>query len=858
MKNDFNIVFKYLKRYKSRSIAIAFSVILATTLIVGVGTLSRSAQQADLDMLKRETGKYHVIFKDINKNQLEIIKNEKTIKELAITSYYGSSDVGEKLPINIFYSDKTYLNSGTGLLKGRFPSEKNEVAVEKWILNSMGLELKLNQKITFKLYGKQKPETFKVVGILKDRYKEKSVGKCEMFLGLNEDKVNNFIVKAEFYENSDIKKHISDITKKAKLNKEKQVKIDNMLVEAEKNNGKIDKESKVTSIILSLFSGFIIYSIYTTSIYQRIREYGVLKAIGATNFKVFLLIIYELLLLSLVSIPIGILSGIGGAQIFNKIIGNIKFEGPIKETPFVIPTKVILISIMCVLIVMFIISILTYIKIRKISIVEAIRKNLNKEKIKRNKFVLTRLNKNISITKMISLKNIFRNKKSFILIILSMSIGGIMIINTDTRFISGEKIYQEKNKISSWHEDFILSVNGGIDEENGLKDKDIKDIKNIKGIDKVEAAKIIYTRMPLRKNQILNMDFLKDINKSPYMSNVLNGMLIEDKSNNGYLLKQKLKGYNDEMLDKLNNYLVSGDINKEKMKNENLAILYIPHVYNPKKEDKDYYMLGEHTYAKPISNIKVGDTVKVKYPKGKIDIEKYWTGKDNYEYNEYEFMVGAIVDYPYADDNMYSGKEGIDVIISDNQFKKITNIYNYDLVYVKTKPNSNEELINKQLGKIGSKVLGTTTVNMIKEKQDNEKLIKKLLIYNYGIVSIIFSISIFNILNNVSYNLVSRTSEFGMLMAVGIDEKDFKKMIIYEGIFYGVISSIIVFIIGILLQIHIYNSLDYENFGIEFLINYKLYISIIIINILVGLVATYLPARKIKNISIVEAINIIE
>ncbi|MDO7206093.1 hypothetical protein Q5M85_20390 [Paraclostridium bifermentans] len=58
---------------------------------------------------------------------------------------------------------------------------------------------------------------------------------------------------------------------------------------------------------------------------------------------------------------------------------------------------------------------------------------------------------------------------------------------------------------------------------------------------------------------------------------------------------------------------------------------------------------------------------------------------------------------------------------------------------------------------------------------------EKFLIYNYGIVAVIFVISMFNIINNVSYNLTSRTNEFGMLRAVGISDKDFKNMIIYEG-----------------------------------------------------------------------------
>ena len=74
MKEDFNIVIKYIKSFKSRSIAIMLSIILGTSLIVGVGTLSRSAQQADVNRTKREMGTYHVYYKDIDKNQLKIGK----------------------------------------------------------------------------------------------------------------------------------------------------------------------------------------------------------------------------------------------------------------------------------------------------------------------------------------------------------------------------------------------------------------------------------------------------------------------------------------------------------------------------------------------------------------------------------------------------------------------------------------------------------------------------------------------------------------------------------------------------------------------------------------------------------------
>ena len=74
MREDIYMVIKYIKSFKSRSIAIMLSIILGTALIVGVGTLSKSAQQAGLERVKRETGTYHVAYKDIDKDQLEIVK----------------------------------------------------------------------------------------------------------------------------------------------------------------------------------------------------------------------------------------------------------------------------------------------------------------------------------------------------------------------------------------------------------------------------------------------------------------------------------------------------------------------------------------------------------------------------------------------------------------------------------------------------------------------------------------------------------------------------------------------------------------------------------------------------------------
>ncbi|KPI56111.1 ABC transporter permease [Clostridioides difficile] len=861
MKDNLKIVLRYIKSYKARSLAITLSIILATSLIVGIGTLSRSAQQADVDRFKKDLGTDHVYFKDINKNQLEYIKSSKDIKNLGITAHYGYTDPNEKLPINLEYANKNYLTNQSKLIKGHLPKANNEVVVEKWVLNSMGLKPEINQNLTFKLYQKEKPETFKVVGILEDRSIQKKQGMCEIFLNLNESKLDKFsYTYIEFNEGSDINTNIDNIVKATMLDKNSVGK-NKMLIEATMENGTLDNSNKYTAIAMSLFSGIVIYSIYVISIYQRIQEYGILRAIGATNFKIFKLMFYELFILALIAIPIGICVGIGGAQIFNRTAGNIQFEGNVTVTPFVIPDKIILLSIGCIILTILIISFFTYLKIRRISPIDAIRKTFGTDKnINKVNSLISKLTLNISVTKSISAKNIFRNKKGFIIIILSMTLGGIMVIKENYKYSFSDIQNKDGQERTYMNADFILTnylfkLNGNYKANSfkdikGLNDNQIDKIKNIDGIDKVKTASILNTRIDLYK--INRLDHYKMVNSTPYYKDY--PLLIKDNTTGKYTMRQRLRGYNDEMINSLEKYLVHGSINLDKMKKENLAILYVPQISKTNKFNHNY-IPGTGT---PVVNTKVGDTIKIKYPKGEIDTELYEGQKDNYEYLEYEFKVGAIVSYPFVDNNMYSGDFGVDVITSSEYLKKLTGVDKYNAVYVDINENANIKKIDTLLGKIGSESPGTTVVNMSVEKENSDKMTARALIYAYGIVAVMFIISVLNIINNISYNLTSRTSEFGMLRAIGISERGFKNMILYEGILYGALSSVITIVVSLIIQFRMYYTCNFVSYGLGFSIDYKIYILVVLANIIVGILATYIPLRKINKISIVEAINITE
>jgi ABC-type antimicrobial peptide transport system permease subunit len=223
-----------------------------------------------------------------------------------------------------------------------------------------------------------------------------------------------------------------------------------------------------------------------------------------------------------------------------------------------------------------------------------------------------------------------------------------------------------------------------------------------------------------------------------------------------------------------------------------------------------------------------------------------------------EFKVGAIVNYEYMSDIYYTGNNCADVIVSQDTFKKNTGINEYSAVNVNMDKGVDHKILEKKITKITSNVKGAMLRDIVSEKENSNAMYEKSRIYNMGITFILFIITVVNVVNNISHSIISRSSEFGMLRAVGLNNKDFKKMIIFEGLLYGIVSSVVVVVVSLIMQVITYNNFGSADFGIKFAIRYVDYIIVICVNLIIGVIATYIPAKKLRNSSIVESINIID
>jgi Predicted permease. len=259
-----------------------------------------------------------------------------------------------------------------------------------------------------------------------------------------------------------------------------------------------------------------------------------------------------------------------------------------------------------------------------------------------------------------------------------------------------------------------------------------------------------------------------------------------------------------------------------------------------------------------VVNLKVGDKITESFRKDGDTGEEFFRMEDaNAQFKEEEFTVGAIVEKLIDSSDYYAGNNSVQVVISNDILQKISGFKNYRLIDINVKPGYNSEKLYNQILKIAKRTQGATVLNLSNEKQKIKAFATNQLIFINTIVIVLFAISFLNIINNVSYSLISRVNEFGMIRAVGITNKEFRKMITFEGMTYGIFSSILSVIFGLTGQVILFKYLGPNLITPKFTIAWKIYLFIIIVNILLGFSATFIVSRRIKRMSIVESISTI-
>ena len=845
-------------------------------------THSNEEIQAEIQkaMSKLKPSKWYIQKYELNKDGEDYSKQQeeaKQFEEAILNPYFG---------VDILGANKEDLKGyNFRLIDGRLPENENEIVLQK---ASKTARYTFNIGTTITMNGKE----YKIVGYVNNVFdsndSEVNIGIVKIATEEEKkeavSKVFSIYIKDKGKKVKDTAEEISKTLKEDSKNGSIKMAVNKSLLRLQNANlqgyesstdnviATLEMMRNVLIVIVAVSGIIIMYNSFNLSLVERRKQYGILKSLGIKNSSLYVMILFEALVLSVAGIVIGYICGMIGdylvvGYINDTLVNMIKSMGVENELQMslIYTTNIHAFYLVAIStgITVVLAAMIPAIKSTRISPIENIRGKddyvVNTKKVKTSNIS----KKLFGIEFDLARKNMKRAKKRFRVATLSLAIAFILIfvIGTLGAQINGQISLLEAQTNS-------LFKNGNIAEITHInivdKDGSVNNRKksNVKYSEK-DVQEIIKFGIEDYAKQIESKDSLK-INRA-VLSTALEYLEKIDKD------EELLKTVTDNYLK--NRFNSIDDSSRQKAKKQ----ISIQFATNKVYSDKDKFGLNE---------------IK--------DNEIYLSNVEILEEN------GTLVEKPIFDESKIIGKE---IEIYGNKLKIAKAPVNSELtlrastggsIYLQAYVNEktfanivrNDERGPNFRGFYQSDLKGDKKIEDIMKKQQQENLEKEydfgkvqmftetiitpsgvigiikgmITIFQlllYGFLILVILMSVVNIFTTITINILLRSRELAILKSVGMSDKQFDKMLRGENYIACLRSIIFGIVVSLLLLFATKVIIDKGNVNIDFRfiadmlgsINYiALAISIILVYG-ITFVSTFFAKKSIKSQDIVEVIR---
>lgn len=532
------LTIKHLKANKKRTILTIIGIMLATFLMTELGLLFSSLRDNGIQSAIMYNGDYNAKI-NIKKENLDFISKNDSVLEYKYKSSLGYSlydGLQNKKYLQVLTASKSYLDD-LKLIEGRLPNNENEVIISNNIKTEGNINLNIGDTIKLNVgqrecdgkilgestyiveykylsdgnYEVTKEEQlinveykeYKIVGIVeKDIYEDYfNPGYSVFTISEPIDLLNVYIKYKNVFktiQNSD------SIIKN--LNYESDLKYNDSLLYyygIGENNNFIKFSISILLIILILItiaSVIVIYNAFAISVTERIKQFGLFSSIGATKKQLKYTIFFEVFVVSIVGIVLGLILSFIGINIILSVINKLLVNSLSIPLELSIYPLYILISLIFIILTIALAAYYPSKKASKVSPIEAIRLN-NEIKIK--KFRTPKLIQKLGIEAEIAYKNMKRNKKKYNITILSLFLSIVLYVSFSS-FLN-YTIESSKDAMDIPSYDYLINLSG---KDKNKINEIINQVLNIEGV---------------KQNSLIELKILKsDFNLDYYTDEVIN------------------------------------------------------------------------------------------------------------------------------------------------------------------------------------------------------------------------------------------------------------------------------------------------------------------------------------------------
>lgn len=852
------LTIRHLKQNKKRTLVTIIGVIISVAMVTAVATLGFSF----MDLMQRQTiasdGEWHVQYKNVNRDQLQAITADEESEKVILSRDIGYSFLeGSENDYKPYVFVKEYNSDGfkqfpIELSHGRLPESPNEVVLSEEIALNSKVEYKLGDSLLLELGDRKSPDGAKIL----TQNDLLQIENGELLESLNIKQTKNYtivgFIKRPTWEpawspsysiltyldeHAISKKNTVNATvvlKKVKRslyeNAEKVAKENNIPLKSitynndllhyyglTNNNGLKNTLLSLSVIIMAVIiigSVSLIYNAFAISVSERSRHLGMLSSVGATKRQKRNSVFFEGVIIGLISIPIGIISGIAGIGVTFLFINSI-IQGALGVTEKLMVTVTpvsILIACGVSAITIFISTFVPAMRASKISAIDAIRQTtdvkLTRKAVKTSKFIRGLF----GIEAEIGLKNLKRNKRRYRATIFSLVISIVLFLSVSYFTASLKKSLE----LSQSGVDFDIQVSI----EDG-RDELIEKITSLRDVTKFNVIKELNTTSMIKESAIANE--LKEMVEAGETS----------LENGQYPYYIRLHALSEDAL-KSYAKVVGTDVNKLNNPEHIAGIIVDTITYEDMNAGKFVETKAIHT--------KIGEKINLLYADWETEEQ---TTLENIE-------VAAMTDqYPMGVQS--GGVGGLDIIVSEQVMKKLTNQLPTPEIATSIYLKSSDPLKTQQEME-EMKEKGLSVYNVFQQRQQEEQMIMLMSVFTYGFIVLITAISIANIFNTISTSIALRKREFAMLKSVGMTPKSFNKMINYESIFYGVNSLLFGLPISVIVMYLIYKG-TMNSFSYSFSLHWFSLLYCLIAVFVIVISAMLYSSTKVKKENIIDGLK---
>lgn len=751
MKMTTRVAYCNMRHYKSKNILIGIAIILTTLLLFVIPSIGKDMVEVNFAVINKIYPTWHALYRNVDESTVMKLAAHHDVKTYGLRSDAGYMNL-EDATVSMMYMDRTGMELYKVKLKeGQLPQKENDIVVSKGILEALGQNGKIGDTITVPYqilkddgldYTKEKD--FRICGFLADNESSKEQKQytslvSEAFLKAEipvEQVKYRFLLQVNGQKGNttaDYTETIQNIARQFGISE------DDMNINKEYLAANYVDPATIPVIVgimlIVVLAGIItIYSVYYVSMNQRVREFGKLKAIGATKRQLRQIVLREGMGVALFAIPIGLLIGTVAVKVvLLQFVEHAKDSNVLITEAYKVVAKgevqlyywwIYLLAIAVTLCTVYLSLMKPMRMAAKVSEIEAMRYQggSKRQKSSRKGYQFLNIGR---LTK----RNLAENKKKSTITIVSMAVTGIFVMMVATVLSCANPMESAKSSIVGQYEISPIVESGNkehpeyewaeVQKNNPLNEGLKQQIEELDGVERVD----VFTALKV------------------------SGGPFEEKIGTEFI-----NGVSEEYAEELKKGITEGNVTYEELKSGDKVIL-------------DRALL--HWYP----DIKVGDKLKLNIHDGDNTFQK-------------EIEVAAIGEYGTGLTNyncLIMAKEGAEKLTINNSSSYFQVIADKDY----------DEALEASLQAIvdGS---GRLQMRTWKNEYDTwENAIQMTRGACYAFIIILAAISIMNLINTMINSVHVRKKELGMMQAIGMSDRQLMKMLQLEGIFYTVGTLII-------------------------------------------------------------------